>query len=109
MGKIHFVTFTKTKKVGSLSNEFGKSLLPLEFQFHFSGFLLIFDRMLLSEYVHKNRVENDIEQGNSAENGLGENSKYVILKLSRSEFPRLQDERAGISKQFLFFFTLFLY
>ena len=42
-----------------------------------------------------------------------ENSKYIIyecyFRLSYSGFPCSRDERAGISKKFLSFFTLFLY
>ena len=63
--------------------------------------------------MYKNRVENyrnyfeipsllSCERGNSAENGVG---KFK----TRSEFPRSQDKRAGISNFFLSFFTLFLY
>ena len=64
--------------------------------------------------MYKNRVENDrnffeipallsCEQGNSAENRVWENSKYVCcFEFSCSGFPCSKDKSAGISKKILY-------
>ena len=76
--------------------------------------------------MYKNRVKNDgiffeiptllsCKQENQAENRAGKfkiTYIYIILNfptLFSAGFPRLQDKRAGISKNFLSFSTLFLY
>ena len=52
-------------------------------------------------YLANEEIQQKMEQ---------ENSKYICyFEFCCSGFPHSQDKRAGISKNFLSFFTLFLY